>query len=483
MTINKLLGAVAAIALLAGAAQAQTVSIDLDGNFDGATVPSELNGPLTGTAILDFALDDVFVAIGAGGVVQASFSLNNATFNGPVPAAAWTQSTSTECNFGTPALGGGAGGTRIAFNSTVDATANDGYITLPIAVTDPSLPVSIDVSFTPTADAGGYAGVASNSVVHKQSRFLTSDIPAGVVANNTFTADGTALDVGASGVLGTIDLGSFPAGAATVTDLGISIVGAPGGAAADAAPTPAAQDIATAGSLAVTFPSGTTGLGGLTLNAVSCGAPVAGVYTCPIAGGGLDAIDGGAAGYAIAITADGNPATAVVPQTPTAVLTVTGAAGYTVAGATGALAPIDLNDGISVTPVTNSNFAWTRIGSGGTESNFRMNFASDAVAAAVTEIRVAVADGNGVSAQTIALTKTTDASTGFRQLGSTLVFNSAALGTVAGGSGNANITSVSLQHDDVTLTPLAAAAATPLRQLVNRAPGTFVATPGLASDN
>lgn len=485
MTTKKLLAGVALAALLSGGALAQTVTVDGAGNFDGGVVPLELDGPLTGTAILDFALDDVFVSVGAGGVVQATFTLTNATFDGPVAAGAWTPATDANCNFGQPTLGGGAGGSSISFNSqsdtrlcgdataAVDPNANDGTISLPISITDPDLPVTISHQFTATVDAGTYGGASGSSTIYSASDFLGGAIVAGAAGTGGFNAAGTTLE--GSGVIGSFNLGVF---SGLVTDLTAAL--------ADAVPTPAAGDIATGGVLTVTFPSGTTGLGAIALSsapAVVCAGPVAGVFTCPLALANINAIDGGAAGDTITIVSDGNPLTSVTPQTPTASLAVTAAAGYTIGAVSGPLAPIDLNDGVSVTPIGTSNFAWVRIGSGGTESNFRMSFASPAAAAAVTEVRVAVAPGNGITGGTATLLPGADVATNFRIQGSTITFNSAAIGAALGETGNANVTSISVQHDDVTLTPGVAAGVTPLRQLVNRSPGSFVATPGLESDN
>jgi len=102
----------------------------------------------------------------------------------------------------------------------------------------------------------------------------------------------------------------------------------------------------------------------------------------------------------------------------------------------------------------------------------------------VTEVRVAVAPGNGITGGTATLLPGADADTNFRIQGSTITFKSSALSAALGGeTGNADVTSVSVQHDDVVLTTGVAAAVQPLRQLVNRSPGTFVAAPGLESDN
>ena len=473
MTINKFLGGVALAALLAGAAQAQTTSIDATSDFDAQTIASEIGATLSGDVVLDFALDGVFAAMGAGGAVQVDFTLTNATFSSTVPTGAWTAATDPNCDFGAPTLGGGAGGSTVRFENTAQLNlcttpvdADDGTITLPISVTTNGSPVSINVAFTPTADAGSYTGSDEDIDLADFAQAFTFSIDAGAAGSGLFDATGD--DLTGSGTIGTLSLAAFPAG--------IEI---------DAAGTAlaTAQQVAASGSLVLTFPGGETGIdeANVDLGGVAC-SQAANVFTCAVTGVQLDAIDNGAPGLDITIDDDGDPLTVITVQTPTVVYTTTGSGSNTVSGATGNTAELEIDDGLDVNSLAAANFAWVRFGTGGTESNFRAQFASDAEAAAVNEVRVTTAAGNGVSAQTVTLLPDT-ADLGFQVLGSTVVFNSRALGAASGETGNADITDVEVQHDEIALAALDANAAPIHRQLVNRSPGSYVATPGLESDN
>ena len=146
MKMTQLLTGAAAIALVAGAAQAQTVTPAAGvGQLSGQTVMSERTGALSGNVVLGFGLDGVFATMGAGGVVQVDVQLTNATFSSIVPNTAWAAATNANCDFGTPSLGGGAGGDSVRFESQAQinlcATAtggdpDDGVLTLPVNVTN-----------------------------------------------------------------------------------------------------------------------------------------------------------------------------------------------------------------------------------------------------------------------------------------------------------------------------------------------------------
>lgn len=472
MTINKLLTGAAVAALLAGAAQAQTVVNPAGGagEFDGQTIASEVGGTLDGNVRLNFGLDGVFAAMGAGGVVQVDFTLTNATFDGIVPAGAWTAAADADCNFGAPILGGGAGSTTVRFENTAQINECDtalgaagdpdtGFVNLPIVVTNNGDPVSINVSFTPTADAGVYAGTDVDIDLADFAQAFTYTIAAGAASSGLFNATGEALT--GSGDIGTFSQAAWPAG--IESDVGVALVNA--------------TDIATSGSLVVTFPSGADGLDPLQVDlaAVACtqgAAPADNEFTCAVA---VNDYDNGAPAGTIDIIHDAG-AGSVVAQTPTAAFTVTANAGNTVSGATGDLAEIELDNGLDTT--TLGTFEWVKFGDGGTESNFRIQFADEDEANAVQQIIVTVAlDGNGVLAGTYNVPMGTDASTEGRAQGSTVTFNSRALGAT-GASGNADI-SVAVEYTD---TEVGIPGSTIQRQLVNRTPASFVATPGLESD-
>lgn len=445
----------------------------LTSDFRNQTVASEVGGTLDGDVIIEFGLSDAFITMGAAGVVEATFTLTNATFDGPLSAGSWTAASDADCDFGTPTFGGGAGGNVVRFENTgrlnqcSGSAANDGYLTLPIEVTNNGDPVSISVTFTPTADAGSYTGSSEDFDLLAFAPAFDFTISEGAAGAGEFDSQGD--DLQGSGNLGTLELAAFPAG--IEADIGVLLA--------------LASDIAASAELVLTFPGGAIGIdetdvnfGGLPCNQGS--APSDNVFTCPLTGGNLDFMPG-AGPVPINIDDDGNAATSVTEQTPTAVFTVTGNPGNTVSGASGSLAEIEHDDGLDVTAITNSDFDWVRFGSGGTESNFRISLPSEAEAQAVTQVRVAITEGNGTSAGTVTLPPG-DVSSGFRVQGATITFNSAALGTISGETGNANITSVSLQHDETALLAGTVPGLTILRMLVNRSPDSFVATPGLTND-
>jgi hypothetical protein len=446
------------------------LALNTGGDFTGQTLASEVGATLSGDVVLDFGLADAFLGTGAGAVVRVTFTLTNATFSSPVPTGAWTPATNADCGFGAPVFDGGAGDNSVQFENTgqpnrcTGAGANDGFITLPITVTDNGSPVSVNVTFTPTVSAGTYAGFSDDLIVMQFAPAFEFDIARGAAGSGQFDITGTQL-LG-SGILGVLSLADFPNG--IEAGLGVALVNA--------------TDIAASAELTVTFPGGVAGIdtGAVAVDGTPCiqgVAPSDNVFTCALGGGDLDALVGGSIN--ITIDDDSDPLTSVTAQQPTAVLTVTPGAGNTVAGASGNLADIELDDGLDVTAINNSGFAWVRFGSGGTQSNFRIALNSAAQAAAVTEVHVEVMAGNGVPAGIVILEQASDASAGFRVQGATITFNSNALGAVYGASGNADITSVSLQHDETALLAATVSAFPILRQLVNRNPGNFVATPSL----
>ncbi|WP_420431132.1 beta strand repeat-containing protein [Hyphobacterium sp.] len=456
------------------AASAELVALDAASPFSGQTVASEVGGILDGNVILDFGLSNEFENMGAGGTVVVAFTLTNATFDGPLSAGSWTAATEADCDFGEPVFGGGAGGDVVRFENTGQINqcsgfdANDGTLTLPIVVTNNGDPVSVTVTFTPTADAGTYTGSSDDLDLLAFAPAFDFSITAGAAGAGEFDASGD--DLQGSGLIGTLTLADFPAD--IESDIGVAL--------ADA------TDIAASAQLVLTFPDGVSGIDetNIVLGGVSCtqgAAPSDNVFTCALGGGDLDGIDNGAAGLDITIDDDANAATFVTTQTPTAVLTVTGNPNNTVSGASGDLAEIELDDGLDVNAITNSNFDWVRFGSGGTESNFRIALPSTAEAEAVMQIQITVVQGNNVAAGTINLTPGA-AGTGFQVKGATVTFNSRALGATSGETGNANITSVALQHDETALLAGIVPGLTILRQLVNRSPGSFIATGGLTND-
>ncbi len=479
MTTKKLLAGVAFAALLSGGALAQDVTLD-GGTLNGQTVVPEIDSALSGTIIIDFTFDQDFAAFGAGGVANILIELNNATLNGVFNGAITTGDAN--CDFGTPSLGGAAGGASVTYISDGDIRfcgddagnddPNTGTLTIPVNVTDPNSPVSIDISFAGDGtDDGTFVGsVVSLDVLEIGDQSITFAGAAGLTGSGLFDANGVGLT--GSGLIAVL----------SVADLPDNDVDLAGNTLVDL------SDLLASAEVTLTFPSGTTGLGTPTHNgagAGACAAPDGNTIVCDLDAADLDGLVDGAGDFATAITfdivADGNPLTSITAQTPTISVAVTSAAGFDAAAsdlAATAVAPLEIDDGLDTSNL--GAFEWVRFGSGGTESNFRIQLADAAEAAAVTKLQIVVgAEGNGITADTYDLAIGTDADTEARVQGSTITFNSRALGAAAGATGNADIGVTVVFDEDV-----GGVAGSPInRQLVNRSPGSFVATPGLESDN
>ncbi|AZU03111.1 hypothetical protein X907_0564 [Glycocaulis alkaliphilus] len=468
MTIKHLLGGVAAAALLTGATFAQQVTVTGAGDFQGQVVALEGGQDLAGDLVLEFDLSGAFAGMGAGGAVRLDIQIDGATFDGPVSNTALV-SAGANCGFGAaPSLGGGAGGNTVRFSSTGQlnlCAAGTATITLPIEATTFGEQISVSATFTATADAGTYGPVVSLDVdaddIVSFDNALTYSIAAGAAGAGELDANGENL-LG-SGILGVLSV---------AYDDTLNY---------DLADTLAAANIGTdnlvaSGELTVTLASA-AGIDFIELDGVDCPA-TGNVFTCAVDIAQLE-IDGA---HDITFDVDGNGA---VAQTPSASLSLVADGGANADAdvfdgvAATDLAEITLDDGLDTSSLANANFAWVRFGTGGTESNFRIQFADADEANAVTEVRVDVDAGNGVDAQTVTLVAGT-ANDGFVVQGATITFNSRGLGAASGQSGNADITGVDLQHSD---DEPGVGNGTILRQLINRNTASFVATPGLASDN
>jgi hypothetical protein len=327
--------------------------------------------------------------------------------------------------------------------------------------------ISVSAVFTATADAQGYGPVVNTSIdaedIIVYGDALSYAFTPGAVANGELNTDGDAfLALGPfNGIIGILDTtyddALFYDATQTLFTAGIT-----------------ADQLAASGEVTVSF-TDATGIQGVTLDGAAC-TPAGDDFTCVVN---------------TTITADQEIIFTLVgvleptvSQTPTASLALTADAGANASAAVfdglaaTALTPIALDNGRAVTAITTSAFDWVKVGSGGTESNFRIAFPSEAQANAVENVRVVVAAGNGVDAQTIELSQGT-AATGFQVQGATVTFNSRALGATSGDDGNADVTSILLDHDETALLPAAVPGLSVKRQLVNRSPGSFVATPGL----
>lgn len=461
MTIKKLLAGASLAALVAGASHAQEATLGT-GDFTGQVIASEYTGDIEGDLVLDFALEDAFAGMGAGGAVTAKFTLTNAVFSATVPNSAWTAAADAECNFGAPSLGGGVGGDSVSFenqaqlnlcdgsdndpSSPTAADADNGFLTLPIEVEDNSLPVSVRVEFTPTADAGTYTGSDESIDVLDNAELLSFDIDFDDTATppvGQFDADGD--DLNGSGVIGRI-VTVFNNGTGGVNE------GFLGGGTSSASTL---DDVVASLDVILTFPEGVEGIdeANVGLNTAACTqgvAPADNVFTCSVTGGGVGSF--GSETGTITIDDDGDTETGITTQTPTVAIEFTAATDFAIDDVADTdIAPLELDDGLGENEIDDSDFAWTRIGSGGTESNFRVALASDLLSSNISEVYVNCGAGNGPEFGTdgvITLLPSEDPNVGFRTKGNVLSFTSAGLGDAAGASGNCDIDSVELQYDE-----------------------------------
>jgi hypothetical protein len=478
MTIKKLLTGVALTALAAGAAHAQTVTLGA-GQIDNQSVVDSYTGTIAGTLILPIAFSNDLTTFGAApNELEITFTFTNATLTAVATGAYNNGANTANCDFSTLVGGGGITNFTATFESTGNlqacdesATGNDdGAFTFNVDITDPTADASVTVSYTVVDVNGGTYTAPANQVIQIFDTVPTPafTVAAGVDGAGQFSVDGLTLE--GTGIIGTLSLGALAGGAQYDRDNAITT----------------ADDLyANTSSMTITFPGGTAGLSVPSVGGAACGAAAGNVHTCVIPAANLPAFGGS---VNITVASDGDPLDAVagtqIPQAGAG--TFVGDANISNnTSAAIALEEIRLNDGrleTPLVPVTRDNFSWVRIGSGGTESNFRLNFDSDAEAAAVERIDVLLSDGNGVTGGTVQLTPGT-VDTGFRVQGSTITFNSRALGAASGQTGNANVESITLRHIVADLAAADAEAAEVLRQLVNRSTATFVATPGLPSDN
>lgn len=495
MTINKLLGAVAVAALIAGAAQAQTVTLDgsgssaqlpeqdaafVVGEFQPAAAVDQLAGSLV--IVPEFGAAAAFGAIPVDHRVTGTFTLTNATFTTPVGG---TNTAGTgACDFVVGAQsGGGTGQTSVSFISAVSGTpgagddfntcaaaASDAVFTFPIIRTSSASPITVTAVFTQVDAAGAAVATPVTKTATATFAELANAWSADAAVDNKFTA-GANLTASATGVLAAGSLGSISTDFRDVADNSVPASVAIGRASDGTQVVPG--DLIVDGEITITFPGGVGDVDGVAIAGVvgPCTGPVADVFTCPVTAAELGSP---LAAAGISYTVGGGATPPATPeQTVTAALTLDAATDYVLSGFSGNLATIEHDNGLDVAAL--GSFEWVRFGAGGTESNFRIQLADSDEAAAVTEIRIAVAaDGNGVTAANLVLPIGTDADTTARIQGSTVTFNSRALGAIAGETGNADI-AVAIQYqdtEDLTGSPIN-------RQLVNRSPASFVATPGL----
>ena len=380
MKLVQLLSGAAAVALIAGAAQAQTVAATGD-IADDTVFASEYNNSIAGDTLLTVDLDagaGPFLNVGAAGVVQATVTLTNLRFPSVVTSAAFTSvGVVAACNFDVVA-GGGALGNSVTIQNTAQLnTCNaDGLWTLPLERVAAG-PASLTVSYACTSDCGTFAATSN-------SFDLIREIDAYEAANQSVTAAVAAATLNATGIgpaapfaLGEVDYSlrdsGDPDGAGPLGVLNINVDQTPLVAAGFSQIV--AADAATSAELVVTFPSGITGVASVAAVGVAgacVGNAVANTFTCPVTAGELALLNGVGQG-AISFTPDNVGQVAL--QTPTAALNVTANAGYALNSVGAAnLAAIEYDDGLNTdVPVVGNSFEWVSVrSSGGTDSAFRV---------------------------------------------------------------------------------------------------------------
>lgn len=398
MKMTQLLTGAAAIALVAGAANAQTVTINTaTSDFDGDNiVASEFEGALAGNLILALDFDGAFASLGANGEVDMIVTLTNADFSGIVTAN--PDFVDDSCDFAIQS-GGGAGGTSVTFrNAATDlytctngaGTDAEATLSLPIEVTTVGQSVDVSVQFVRNSGSAGYTGgtTAFDLVDYVDATGYT------FTANGTTTdllvTGGTLIDWSAGALAGTPGLlGSFSADDLTDTDPVTGGIQAPSN---DVSGTPlASYDTVVTDNNEIVFSfADVTNITGITPSVGSCAAPdaVANTITCDLTGAQVNTSNGAPVTFTLDIS---GVAAVVAPQTIGVTFTPEAEANYNEDGASDAnFALLDEDDGVFTTVVNNAGgdpFVWTSLrASGGTKSAFRIT----GLEASPTEIAVVV---------------------------------------------------------------------------------------------
>lgn len=490
MTMKKLLGSAAAVALLAGAAHAQQVAVN-GGDFDGIVVALEGGQELSGDLVVTYDLGGAFTGMGAGGEVRLDITLGNASFDGAVPNKSLANDGGSDagCAFTVnPVLGGGDQGNEVRYVSLVSdgqlnqCAAGSITITLPITVDNFGEPVTFSSTFTATADAGKYgptvaANIDDTDHIVSYANAITWSLDAGDDADNTLNNLGTAFDPidPDNGILGTLSVNyDDTLMYDTQNDLANALAGMSDLFDGD-------------GELVVTFTNAADVV--LQLDGDAC-SKSGNVFTCDV---DLDDLEAGDLDIVFTIAKDG----AVASQTPSAVFNVTAdkdanadADAFDGVAATD-LARIKRDDGLEDTALASAAFEWVRLGNGSPQSLFRITAGSDEQADAVQSITVSYQAGNTTTGGAFTLMPSASAETGFQINGADITFNSRGITAAiedagqfrTGASGGAiTITGMSLNHDTAELDAGDAAALRAEHRLVNRNGSERVQVPGINSN-
>ncbi|WP_297731538.1 hypothetical protein [uncultured Maricaulis sp.] len=383
MKLVQLLSGAAAAALIAGAASAQTVTVDgTSAIAEDNIVAAEFEGALAGNLILNLDMGGAFAALGAGGEVDMIITLTNADFTGIVTDD--PTFTDVSCNFDIQS-GGGAGGTSVTFRSTeadlqtctngagTDATD---LLTLPIEVTTVGSSVDVSVQFVRNAGSAGYTGGTTAFDIIDYTAATGYTFTANADTTELLVTGGTLINWSAGALAGDEGfLGTFAADAFTDTDAVAGGIQAP---TVDVAGTPlASYDTVVTDNNEIVFSfTDVTNITSITPTAGGCAAPdaVANTVTCTFTGAQVNTSNGAPIGFTMAISA---AAAVVAPQTIGVTFTPEAEANWAEAGAANAsFAVLDEDDGVFTTAVNNAAgnpFAWTSLRTtGGTKSAFRI---------------------------------------------------------------------------------------------------------------
>lgn len=366
MKLVQLLSSAAAVALVAGAAQAQTAT--------GAgeivqTYASEFEGTIGAEATITVdttAATGDFAGLGNGSQMRVTFDFTNLTFLETIDATDVTGVADANCDF-TPVLGGGLGASSVTFETSATGAnfktcAQTRIFDFDLERTAAGTDGSVDVSYACTADCAGFTDFADPTItlVDEDDSYPAAGRTATAGATVTLPANGTT---GGANTLGSVDFGfdnSF-----FIDDNGTTIGG--GGVQAIAAGDAVASAV-----LAVSFPQGTDGIASVAVTGVAAACAEDAPnnrFTCAVTGAELDAIDG----FGV-ISFTGDNTDPIAQQTPEVSIEVTPNGDYAVGNmAADALAPIEWDDGLNVDTPANNVFEWVSVrSSGGTDSVFRI---------------------------------------------------------------------------------------------------------------
>lgn len=477
MTIKELMTGAAAVALITGAASAQTVSINSGSGFTGdAVIASEYQGALAGSLVLDFDFDDsdtstdnigavdgvgAFSSLGFGGEVTITVTLNNAEFTSPITDA--PDFTVDDCDFQISA-GGGVGGDSVTYTNSSDnlfqcangantTNTNDenqgdtqASISLPIELTTIGDSADVTVTFARVSGSDGYTapGATAEDLVDYSAAFEHSFTANPAAASDLLVTGTTLVDwsdtsvAGSEGFLGTLVTADVP----PEVDVDLD-----GNAATYAAMLDGNQDVV------FTFED-VTGFDSIVVDngTGTCGAPDTGAntVTCTIP---EDDIGDTPVDPEFTLVLDAATEVGTVPQLVDVELQYTLAADYVEEDVTADdFVTVAEDDGLGEADLTSVDFPWVRIGSDGTLNQIRVALANDGEASDITRVRVTcgASSNANLAGLEIDLSSSESAATGYVQEGQILKFNSIGLGAAAGETGNCDVTGIELQYDETS---------------------------------